>query len=49
VVPRIRHVLTRAVSVDRSAAEPSSSIQGTASYSPSASRPAVWPPAASTT
>jgi len=49
VVPRIRHVLTRAVIVDRAAAEPSSSLQRAASYSPPASRPAVWRPTASTT
>ena len=49
VVPRIRHVLTRAVRVDCSAVEPSSSIQRSASYSPSASRPGVWPATASTT
>ena len=48
VVPRIRHVLTQAVTVDRTAAEPSNSIQRAASYSPPASRPAVWPPTAST-
>jgi alkanesulfonate monooxygenase SsuD/methylene tetrahydromethanopterin reductase-like flavin-dependent oxidoreductase (luciferase family) len=48
VVPRIRHVLTHAVTVDRTAAEPSNSIQRAASYSPLASRPAAWPPTAST-
>src|SRR5262244_3148518 len=48
VVPRIRHVLTHAVTVDRMAAEPSNSIQRAASYSSLASRPAVWPPTAST-
>jgi hypothetical protein len=41
VVPRIRQVLTRGVSVDRTAAEPSSSIQGAVSHSPPASCPAV--------
>jgi hypothetical protein len=44
VVPRIRQVLTRAVTVDRTAAEPSSSVQRAASYSP----PRSWPPIAST-
>ena len=48
VVARIRQVLTRAVTVDRTAAEPSSSIQRAASNSPPASCPAVWPPTAST-
>jgi alkanesulfonate monooxygenase SsuD/methylene tetrahydromethanopterin reductase-like flavin-dependent oxidoreductase (luciferase family) len=48
VVPRVRHVLTPAVTVDRTAAEPSSPIQRAASYSPPVSRPAVWPPTAST-
>ena len=48
VVPRLRQVLTRAVTVDRTTAEPSSSIQRAASYSPPASCPAVWPPIAST-
>ena len=48
VVPRIRQVLTRAVTVDRMAAEPSSSIQRAASYSPPASCSAVSPPIAST-
>ena len=48
VVPRIRHVLTHAFTVDRTAAEPSNSIQRAASYSPLASRAAVWSPAKST-
>jgi hypothetical protein len=48
VVPRIRHLLTHAVTVERTAAEPSSSIQRPASNSSPASRPAVWPPTAST-
>ena len=48
VVPRIRQVLTHSVTVDRTAAGPSSSIQRAASDSPRASRPAVWPPTAST-
>jgi hypothetical protein len=48
VVPRIRQVLTRAVTVDRTAAEPSSSIQRAASYSPPALCSAVSPPIAST-
>ena len=48
VVPRLRQILTRAVTVDRTTAEPSSSIQRAASYSPPASCPAVWPPIAST-
>jgi hypothetical protein len=48
VVPRIRQGLTRAVTVDRTTAEPSSSVQRATSYSPPASCPTVWPPIAST-
>ena len=48
VVPRLRQVLTRAVTVDRTAAEPSSAIPRAASHSPLASCPTVWPPTAST-
>jgi len=44
----IRQVLTPAVSVHRTAAEPSSSLQRVASYSPPGSRPAVGPSTAST-
>jgi hypothetical protein len=45
VIPRIRQVLTRAVTVDSTAAEPSSSIPRAASYSP----PGIVPgPTAST-
>jgi hypothetical protein len=48
VVPRIRQVLAHGVTFDRTAAGHSSSIQRAASYSPSVSRPAVWPLTAST-
>jgi hypothetical protein len=39
VVPRIRQVLTHAVTVDRTDAQPSSSIQWAAHYLPQASSP----------
>jgi hypothetical protein len=48
VVPRLRQILTRAVTVDLTTAERSSSIQRAATYSPPASCPAVWPPITST-